>query len=358
MKNSGALFFMLFFFVMAGCKSSETEIKIEPTNLVVTNVVSSDGSGKITFEAKADNANRYLFTFGDGTSEESADGKITHTYPVSDLYTIEVIAYSKDNLTAFKQIEAQVSVSLATNGYATPSSYPGLSLVWQDEFDGTALKSTNWTHELGGSGFGNNELQYYQEQNTLVENGMLIIKAKKENVGGKSYTSSRIITQGKKTFKFGRIDIRAKLPKGQGMWPALWMLGSNITTVGWPKCGEIDIMEMIGGTGNDNKVHGTVHWDNGGVHAQYGGSKALTDGKIFADEFHVFSITWDASFITWYIDDVKFHVIDITPDGLSELRQDAFFIFNVAVGGNWPGSPDASTRFPQFMAVDYVRVFK
>jgi len=358
MKTPGAIILLVSFFITAGCKSDEPEIKLEPTNLTVSNVVSVDGSGLVTFEAKADNANRYVFVFGDGTTTESGDGKSTHTYPVSDLYTVQVIAYSVDKLSIDKQIEVIVNVKIASTGYSTPDNYAGFSLVWQDEFEGTSLNSANWTHEIGGSGWGNNELQYYQQQNTSVENGMLIIKAKRENMGGKSYTSSRIITQGKKAFKFGRIDIRAKLPKGQGIWPALWMLGSSISTVGWPKCGEIDVMEMIGGTGNDHKVYGTVHWDNAGSHAEYGGNTALTGGKIFADEFHVFSIVWDASFITWYLDDVKFHVIDITPDGLSELREESFFIFNVAVGGNWPGSPDGSTMFPQFMAVDYVRVFQ
>jgi beta-glucanase (GH16 family) len=358
MKYSGIIMVFFFIGITTGCGSDDKEVKLQPANLTIGKVVSTDGSGVVTFEATAENANRYLFIFGDGTNQESADGKISHTYRVSDNYFVQVIAYSKDNLSVDKQIEVQVSVQIDATGYLTPPTYPGLALVWQDEFNGTSLNTTYWTHEIGGSGWGNNELQYYQENNTLVENGMLIIRAKRENVDGRNYTSSRIITLGKYSFKYGRVDIRAKLPKGQGIWPALWMLGANIKTVGWPKCGEIDIMEMIGGTGNDNKVHGTVHWDNGGSHAQYGGSTSLAGGKIFADEFHVFSIVWDESFIKWYLDDVQFHVIDITPEGLSELRQDHFFIFNVAVGGNWPGSPDASTTFPQFMAVDYIRVFQ
>ncbi|MEQ1587774.1 MAG: family 16 glycosylhydrolase [Cyclobacteriaceae bacterium] len=358
MKNLGIVLSVGFFCVVSGCKSSDPEMKLQPANLVVSTVVSPNGTGLVTFEANAENATRYVFSFGDGSTGESTVGEASHSYPVSDLYKVQVTAFSKDNLSVEKQVEVTVSVTIASAGYSTPDNYAGLTLVWQDEFEGTALKTANWTHELGGSGWGNNELQYYQEQNTLVENGLLIIRAKRENVGGKSYTSSRIITQGKKAFKFGRVDIRAKLPKGQGIWPALWMLGSNISAVGWPKCGEIDIMEMIGGTGNDNKSYGTAHWDNAGSHAQYGGNKSLTGGKIFADDFHVFSIVWDASFITWYLDDVQFHVIDITPDSLSELRGEAFFIFNVAVGGNWPGSPDGTTSFPQFMAVDYIRVFQ
>jgi beta-glucanase (GH16 family) len=162
---------------------------------------------------------------------------------------------------------------------------------------------------------------------------------------------------GKKEFKYGRVDIRAALPKGQGIWPALWMLGSNFSDVGWPMCGEIDIMELVGGDGKDNIVHGTTHWDNNGSYANYGGSYRLPTG-IFNDEFHVFTIIWDESKIAWLVDDKQYHSIDISPAALSEFRQEFFFIFNVAVGGNWPGSPDGTTEFPQRMIVDYVRVFQ
>lgn len=346
----------VFCFILLGCKS-EPEIKLQPSNLTLSIVVSTDGSGLVAFQSFAENANGYQFFFGDGASLESTDGKASYIYKVSDVYSAKVIATSKDNLSMEKQIDVKVSVSISTHGYSAPLSYPGMTLIWKDEFDGNTLNTSNWRHEIGGNGWGNNELQYYQEQNTLVENGLLVIKAKIESVSGKNYTSSRIITQDKRAFKYGRVDIRARLPKGKGIWPALWMLGSSISTVGWPKCGEIDIMEMIGGTGNDNKVYGTVHWDNAGSYASYGGNKSLSSG-LFADEFHVFSIVWDASSITWYLDGVKYHVIDITPDGLSELREEAFFIINVAVGGNWPGSPDGLTKFPQFMAVDYIRVFQ
>ncbi len=357
MKITSSLLTLILSFFLLGCKT-DPAVQLPPTNLEATATISADGSGLVTFKASSENATNFQFFFGDDSSIESTDGNASHSYKVSEVYVVKVIAYSKDNLSIDKEIKVQVKVSIPTVGYSTPTSYAGLSLVWQDEFDGTTLNASNWEYEFGGSGWGNNELQYYQEQNTVVEDGLLIIKAKRESVGGKIYTSSRIITQDKYDFKYGRVDIRAKLPKGQGIWPALWMLGANFSTLGWPKCGEIDIVEMIGGTGNDNKVYGTVHWDNSGSHAQYGGSQSLTNGQLFADEFHVFTIVWDASFITWYLDDVKYHVIDITPDGLSELREDAFFIFNVAVGGNWPGSPDGATQFPQFMAVDYVRVFQ
>lgn len=244
------------------------------------------------------------------------------------------------------------------SGFESPLTYTGYTLAWQDEFDGTALDANTWTHETGtgSNGWGNNELQYYRPENTSVEGGNLVITAKKESFNGSEYTSSRIITQGKQEFKYGRIDIRAVLPEGQGMWPALWMLGSNFSSVGWPRCGEIDIMEMVGGQERENEVHGTVHWDNAGSYASFGGSKKKTTGTL-SEAYHVYSIIWDEGAIRWLLDDVQYHVIDISPADLSEFRAEFFFIFNVAVGGNWPGSPDGTTTFPQEMIVDYVRVF-
>ena len=245
---------------------------------------------------------------------------------------------------------------IPTTGYTTPMSYSGKTLVWNDEFEGNSL-SADWIHEIGigNSGWGNNELQYYREENTRVQDGYVIIEAKKESFGGRAYTSSRLITQGRQSFKYGRIDIRAALPKGQGLWPALWMLGDSFGSIGWPSCGEIDIMELVGGV-NDNRVYGTVHWEENG-HANFGGDYELPSG-IFADEFHVFSIEWTAQKIKWFVDDIPYHEINTTPSDLSEFQEPFFFIFNVAVGGNWPGSPDNTTIFPQRMVVDYVRVFQ
>jgi len=251
------------------------------------------------------------------------------------------------------------TITIPSTGFTSPSTYPGMTLAWVDEFEGTELKSEFWSHETGNgqNGWGNNELQYYRAQNTSLQDGYLIITAKKESFGGKEYTSSRIITKDKKEFRYGRVDIRAALPKGQGIWPALWMLGSNFNTVGWPACGEIDIMEMVGGNGRDNTVHGTVHWEHDGSPAQYGGDYTISSGSL-ANEFHVYSIIWDAQSIRWLIDNKEFHVIDTRPAQLDEFRRNFFFIFNVAVGGNWPGSPDATSTYPQHMIVDYVRVFQ
>jgi beta-glucanase (GH16 family) len=250
-------------------------------------------------------------------------------------------------------------VAIPAQGSTSPTSYPGMNLVWSDEFDGNSLNSANWSHETGNgqNGWGNNELQFYKTQNTSIQNGHLVITARKEAFGGKEYTSSRIISKGRQQFRYGRVDIRAALPKGKGMWPALWMLGSNFDTVSWPACGEIDIMEMVGGNGREKTVHGTVHWEHDGKHAQFGGEYSLTSGTL-AEKFHVFSIVWDETSIRWFIDNQQYHVIDTRPAQLDEFRRSFFFIFNVAVGGNWPGSPDATTAFPQHMIVDYVRVFQ
>lgn len=250
---------------------------------------------------------------------------------------------------------------IPTTGYSSPSSYDGMSLIWSDEFEGDALNTDNWTFEIGrgNNGWGNNELQYYREENTSLEDGFLVIEAKKENYNGADYTSSRLITQGKESLRFGRVDIRAVLPEGQGLWPALWMLGTKINAVGWPACGEIDIMELVGN--QPGRVHGTVHYGNSSSNRQMdGASTALSSGLKFSDEFHVFSIVWEEDRIQWLVDDQVYHEFTKSETGSFPypFNDNFFVIFNVAVGGDWPGSPDAATVFPQRMIVDYIRYFR
>lgn len=247
----------------------------------------------------------------------------------------------------------------------SPLSYDGYSLVWNDEFNGSTLNSSNWTHEIGDGcnnnlcGWGNNELEYYRSENSTVADGLLTITAKQESFGGRDYTSSRLKTQGKQFFTYGRVDIRAKLPKGQGIWPALWMLGESITTVSWPASGELDIMEMIGGTINREKTtHGTIHFSNAAGGREYTGGSTTVENGLLADAFHVFSIDWNITSITWSLDGVAFHSQQITSSDRTEFHENFFFLFNVAVGGEWPGSPNADTQFPQQMQVDYIRVFQ
>lgn len=268
---------------------------------------------------------------------------------------------SKDNviITIEDDDDNAAGLVIPTTGFTTPTEYPGKTLVWADEFNADTLNTSNWSYELGAGGWGNNELQYYREDNTSLIEGNLVITAKKQDFGGSEYTSSRLVTKGKKFFKFGRIDIRAALPEGQGLWPALWMLGTNIDAVSWPACGEIDIMELTGNL--PNRVVGTVHYGANTSEHQYNSmSKYLSGDDNFQDEFHVFSINWIEDKIEFLVDDVIFHTI--TPadlDGAAyPFNKNFFFIFNIAVGGNFPGNPDNSTPFPQHMIVDYVRVFQ
>jgi hypothetical protein len=273
---------------------------------------------------------------------------------------------SKDLITATIEDDDNNSSGLVipTGGYTSPLIYPGYNLVWADEFDGTALNTADWTYEMGDGcpgncGWGNNEKQYYREDNTSIVNGNLVITAKKQKFGTKDYTSSRLITKGKKQFKYGRIDIRAALPEGKGLWPALWMLGSNIDAVSWPACGEIDIMELAGDL--PNRVVGTVHFGaNVSQHQYISMPKYLSGTANFQDEFHVFSINWVADKIEFLVDNEVFHTI--TPASLNgaayPFNKNFFFVFNVAVGGTFPGDPNNTTPFPQNMIVDYVRVFQ
>ena len=251
------------------------------------------------------------------------------------------------------------SLFLVSNeGHLSASSYPGKTLVWSDEFDGESIDLSHWTYDLGASGWGNQELQNYtsDSENSYVNDGNLFIVARENGI---HFTSARMKSIGLQEFQYGRIDVRAILPKGQGIWPAIWMLGANYPTVGWPACGEIDIMELIGSS--PNTVHGTIHYGTDWTQHNYTGSgTSIPWTETFSDEFHVFSIDWDENGITWLLDDQPFYTIDNAVTGSQPYPFDNpfFFIMNIAVGGQWPGYPDATTEFPQFMAVDYVRVFQ
>ncbi len=258
-------------------------------------------------------------------------------------------------------MESDLPDYIPTTGYTTPTSYNGMTLIWQDEFNENSLNTSIWNYETGDGcdkgicGWGNNELQWYTGNNARIEeNEYLVITALKQDSNGKEYTSSRISTEDKFEFKYGRVDIRAALPEGKGLWPALWMLGTSGGQ--WPKNGEIDIMES-GQGGDDDKVVGTVHWDSNGSNANYGQSKSFPNGNL-QNQFHVFSIEWSANVIRWYVDDVEYNVINTSPSDLSEFRNDFYLLLNVAVGGDFSGNPDSSTSFPQRMVVDYVRVFQ
>ncbi len=226
-------------------------------------------------------------------------------------------------------------------------------LAWSDEFNGTI--GPDWVFETGNGagGWGNNELQYYRRENAGIENNALVINARREDFGGYRYTSARMKTQGVRTFKYGRIEARMKLPSFMGAWPAFWMLGANLPQAGWPAAGEIDVMEHVN---NEDRTYGTIHWsDNNGTYAQYGGNTPIT-----VADWHVYAIEWDANAIRWYVDGNKFHEVNIQNgiNGTQEFHNDFFLLLNFAIGGNWPGFTVDESRLPSKMLVDYVRVYR
>lgn len=247
-----------------------------------------------------------------------------------------------------------ISIAGASCGTTPPPA--GWTLAWADEFNGNALDTSKWNIEVNGNGGGNNELQYYtaRPENIRVTGGELVIEARKEVYLGKQYTSGRITTQNKASWQYGRMEARMKIPTGKGTWPAFWMLGNAISTAGWPASGEIDVMEHVN---SEAFVHGTIHWlDHNNAYANYGGPS----GNLDFAQYHVYAVEWDNAAIRWYVDGSKFHEVNITGgvNGTSEFHAPFFLLFNLAIGGNWPGSPDASTVFPNRMQVDYVRVYR
>ncbi|MCD1257275.1 family 16 glycosylhydrolase [Paenibacillus athensensis] len=296
----------------------------------------------------------------DGSTPTSASATYSGAINVASSQTIKAIAV-KSGMTD----SAVASASYTINTGGSGGSW---NLVWSDEFNGTAgtgVDTSKWVYETGGGGFGNNELEYYTNRtdNVYLEqdpgnasNRYLVIKAQKENYGGQSYTSGRIKTQGKYSFTYGKVEMRAKLPQGQGIWPAFWMLGDDITTVGWPNSGEVDIMEFVGST--PNNVYGTIHGP--GYNGAGGIGTSYTYGSGFSNDFHTYGIEWEPNVIRWYFDGQLYQTR--TLDDLSGrtwvFDHNFFILLNLAVGGDWPGGPNASTVFPQKYTVDYVRVYQ
>jgi beta-glucanase (GH16 family) len=247
---------------------------------------------------------------------------------------------------------------------ATDTARPGWQLVWSDEFDGAAgstLDTGHWTLVDKGDGFGNNELQYYTPRTdnaALDGHGALVITARKEDYRGRSYTSARLESRDKLEVTYGRVEARLWLPRGKGIWSAFWMLGANIGESSWPNCGEIDIMENIGR--ELSTIHGSLHGPGYSGGNPIGAAYALPGGAVFSDAFHVFAVEWERDVVRFYVDDQLYQTRTPTdvPSGARWVYDHAFFVLlNLAVGGQWPGSPDASTQFPQTMKVDYVRVY-
>ncbi|HEX6290226.1 MAG TPA: family 16 glycosylhydrolase [Herpetosiphonaceae bacterium] len=253
------------------------------------------------------------------------------------------------------------AASLMQTASGAPLAQTGWTLAWSDEFNGPTIDLSTWSYEPPRPRPENGELQYYTERpkNARIEQGQLLIEGHPESYAGYAYTSASLHTNGKRFFGDGRIEMRAKLPYSKGAWPAFWTMGPHNGC--WPNNGEIDIMELVGGDNRDNQVHAAAHWSTdlegcNTAHISRGGSYTLPAG-IFADGYHTFAIERDATHIRWFMDGLHYYTLNISTAEQSELRQPHFLLLNLAIGGHWPGAPDANSRFPMQYFIDYVRYY-
>jgi beta-glucanase (GH16 family) len=259
-------------------------------------------------------------------------------------------------------------VGIAGCGHQSSYGPKNYTLSWHDEFNGpdqSLPDHSKWTYDTGGGGWGNHELEYYTDrpENAHIENGNLVITARQEPYSGsngvpRNYTSARLKTQSLFAQAYGRFEARIKIPAGHGMWPAFWLLGENFPSAGWPQCGEIDIMENIGK--EPGSVHGSLHGPVANAPASdITAAFHLPPGKNFSDDFHVYAVEWEPAAVRFYADSTLYATFTPqAPGGGPWVFDHPFFIIlNLAVGGDWPGDPDSSTKFPQTMLVDYVRVY-
>ena len=347
MKHTLKLLYLTIAIIFLGsCKTDEPKKAFGTADFSFA--LQAGSTNTIHFKATVTGSYELLeWTFHDGTSV--TDTKETdHYFPFKGSFPVTLTLWNKgEKVTTTKTVEITVN----------DPNYAGPALLWSDEFDGSTLNSSVWIPETGIRF--NNELQEYQSSgNHTVSGGVLTITAKKinENKQFGSYTSARLISKAKKEFKYGRMEIRAKLPKGKGTWPAIWMLGSNIDGVSWPTCGEIDIMEYVGY--NPGWVKGSIHCASNFAGNAIGGDYAITNEQ----DFHIYGITWTADKIEYYVDDKTkpYHTYNPNPKTLANwpFEQPFFFILNVAIGGDWGGAQGIdNTIFPVTMVVDYVRVY-
>ncbi len=391
------LFFALQIFFL-GCKKSKNTPDVKDVIVSIESKTSNEGNTGNTpfnFSVKLNKASNVAipisFTVSEGLAKEGVDyilpsslSIVFNAGEIEKLITINVIGddikegdedftiniSSATTVTILPSVgkgninNDDTRVPFANDGFTTPLTYTGLTLAWSDEFNTSTLNTNNWSYDVGDGcpslcGWGNNELQYYNNstENVFFQDGSLIIESKKQSLGTKSYSSGRIKTEGKKFFKFGRIDIRAISPFGRGIWPALFMMPQNNVFGTWPNSGEIDIMEL---KGDDPKtVYQTVHYGPGPPSTFVSKSNTLSSGN-YSDSFHVYSLIWTVDNLELMIDNRL--VNKITKADLAgrnyPFNEHFFFILCTAVGGNFPGAPDATSSYPQWLIVDYIRIFQ
>lgn len=271
------------------------------------------------------------------------------------------------SLTSCEQKEKatnNIDTMTSTNARYEPGE--GWKLAWADEYDQDTLNSNNWNFQVEEAGRFNEEWQRYTNStnNAYIENNQLVIKAihESETHGLDQYTSARLNTAKKQSWKYGKIAARIKLPHGKGIWPAFWMLGTNIDENGgdtpWPHCGEIDILELYG-TKDDGVVEANAHYaDSSGSHDMMGAKSYKLPAGKFSDDFHTFELEWDQTKLEWSVDGESYATMDLTKEEVSEFHEEFFLLLNIAVGGTHAGRPDKTTSFPQYMYIDWVRVYQ
>lgn len=351
--------FLMFTFVACSSGGSSDDGPPDTNEIIPSNIVldveivgadsanpNGDGSGQVNVQVTASNAVRYEIKFGTNDAIETNSGFGSYTFNESgtNSFLISAFAYSSTNnsISAFETISVFFSAD-------------GTQLIWSDEFNENGSPDpSKWGYNIGAGGWGNGESQYYtsRSDNVIVEDGLLKIIAKKENYMGSEYTSARLLTESKFDFKYGKIEIRAKLPASQGTWPALWLLGANFSTVGWPQCGEIDIMEQTGW--DKNTVLATCHWLNqsDSTNASYGLTTPISNAT---SGFNIYSMEWSETEIKIFVNNEEYYVLELNSD--LPFNHDFFLIFNVALGGSLGGTIDPGFT-SDTMEIDYVRVYQ
>ena len=336
-------------------------VESSSSSTAIENLSSSLDSGTKPVIPSSDSHNDSANPSAKSSSDAPASSSSQAVIPSNDSHddSANPSAKSSNDAPASSSSQAVIPSSDSREESSSSSSSPYL---WNEEFDGDAIDTSKWRFEIGtgASGWGNNEWEYYtdRKENAYIKDGVLHIRAQKEDYKGSKYTSARMITKDKFSFTYGTVEARIALPTGKGIWPAFWMLGQNIDKVSWPACGEIDIIEAIN---DENIVYGTHHWQYNGNHASYGNNTKDyygTNKELDITQFHTYKMVWNEKLIAMYVDDFKYQEIDIekAKDGLEAFHKPQFFILNVAVAGSWPGFEVDDTQFPNEMLVDYIRV--
>ena len=338
---------------LASC-SDDSSNALAPTSLA-----ESSSSSKVTEPAEVSSSSIELALSSSAISPSSSSTPIEDPSSSRRMNSVGSSSLQNDKPSSSSSTEPALSAAEGIENLSSSSRY-----LWNDEFDGDEIDAGKWTYDIGtgSSGWGNNEWEYYtdRKENAYIKDGILHIRAQKEDYKGSKYTSARMLTKGKFAFKYGTVEVRIALPTGKGIWPAFWMLGEILDTVGWPACGEIDIIEAVN---SENIVYGTNHWANGSEYATYGNNTGnYRDQKHEMDipQFHTYKFTWDEKYIRMFVDDFMYHeiLIEGNTGDTEEFHKPFFFILNVAVAGNWPGFEVDDTQFPNEMLVDYIRVYK